>query len=75
VTRTPPPSRDVPFPAHEPALQEHPGRPLEPGQETNLRQGRPAGPPSDREVLPHAVPPPKKEPRSERKPPPLREEP
>ena len=72
ITRTPPPSRDVPFSAHEPAMQQHPGRPLEPQQEENLRQGRPAGPPRDREVLPHAAPPPKEQPRPEQKAPPPR---
>jgi hypothetical protein len=70
ITRTPPPPRDVPFSAHEPALQQHPGRPLEPQQEENLRQGRPAGPPRDREVLPHPAPPPKQESHPEQKSPP-----
>lgn len=54
ITKTAPPPRDLPFAAHQQALQEHPGRPLEPQQEQNLRQGKPAGPPRDREVLPHA---------------------
>jgi len=54
VTKTPPPARDVPFTAHEPAYRQDPGRPLEPQQEENLRQGKPAGPSKDREVLPHA---------------------
>jgi len=67
ITRTPPPSRDVPFTAHQPALQQHPGRPLEPQQEENLRQGKPAGPARDREILPHA-PAPKAQPRSESRP-------
>ena len=58
ITRTPPPPRDVPFSAHEPAYQQHPGRPLEPQQEQNLRVGRPPGPMRDREVAPHAPPPP-----------------
>jgi hypothetical protein len=69
VTRTPPPTRDVPYEAHQPAYDAHPGRPLEPQQEMNIRQGRPAGPPQDREVLPHAAPPPKSAPpREESKP-------
>ncbi len=68
ITRTPPPPRDLPFTAHEPALQQHPGRPLEPQQEENLRQGKPAGPQKDREVLPHA-PAPKSQPKAESKPP------
>jgi hypothetical protein len=72
ITRTPPPPRDVPFSAHEPALQEHPGRPLEPQQEENVRRGRPAGAPHDREILPHATPPPRQEPRPEQKAPPPR---
>jgi hypothetical protein len=67
VTRTPPPARDVPFTAHQPALRRDPGRPLEPQQEENLRQGRPAGPPRDREILPHATAP-KPQPRSEARP-------
>ena len=62
VTRTPPPPRDVPFAAHQPAYAAHPGRPLEPQQEQNIRQGRPAGPQRDREVLPHAAPPPRSAP-------------
>jgi hypothetical protein len=69
ITRTPPPPRDVPFSVREPALQQHPGRPLEPQQEENLRQGRPAGPPRDKEVLPHPAPP-KQEARPEEKAPP-----
>ena len=75
VTRTPPPSRDAPFSAHEPALQQHPGRPLEPQQEENVRQGRPAGPPRDQEVLPHPAPPPKQEAHPEQKAPPPRGKP
>jgi len=53
VTRTPPPPRDVPFSAKEPALAQHPGRPLEPQQTQNLRAGRPAGPMQDKEFPPH----------------------
>jgi hypothetical protein len=68
ITRTPPPPRDAPFTAHQPALQQHPGRPLEPQQEENVRQGRPAGSSQDREVLPHAAPAPKEQPRPEAKP-------
>jgi len=67
ITRTPPPPRDVPFTTHQPALQQHPGRPLEPQQEENLRQGRPAGPPKDREILPHAAAP-RSQPKPESKP-------
>jgi hypothetical protein len=75
VTKTPPPARDVPFAAHQPAYAAHPGRPLEPQQEQNIRAGRPAGPQQDREVLPHAAPPPRPAPREESKPaPPKKEE-
>jgi hypothetical protein len=61
VTRTPTPPRDVPFAAHQKAYAQDPGRPLEPQQEQNVRQGRPAGPARDREALPHAPPPQKQE--------------
>ena len=67
ITRTPPPARDVPFAAHEPAYRQDPGRPLEPQQEENVRQGKPAGPAHDREILPHA-PAPRPEPKAEAKP-------
>ena len=75
ITRTPPPPRDVPFTVHQPAYQQHPGRPLEPQQEQNLRAGRPAGPMQDREVAPHApaprsAPPPRSEPPPRSAPPP-----
>ncbi len=53
ITRTPPPPRDVPFSAKEPALAQHPGRPLEPQQTQNLRAGKPAGPMQDKEYPPH----------------------
>jgi uncharacterized protein DUF6600 len=59
ITRTPPPPRDVPFSAHQPALTQHPGRPLEPQQEQSVRAGRPAGPMRDREFPPHVSPPPR----------------
>jgi hypothetical protein len=67
ITRTPPPPRDVPFTAHQPALQQHPGRPLEPQQEENIRQGKPAGPPKDREILPEAHQQSKPAPKQEKK--------
>jgi len=75
ITRTPPPQRDVPFEAHQPAYSAHPGRPLEPQQEQNIRAGRPAGPPQDREILPHEAPrsaPPRQE--SRPAPPPSKEQ-
>ncbi len=68
ITRTPPPPRQPSFAAREPAYRQDPGRPLEPQQEENLRQGKPAGPPRDREALPHATPPPKEKGRREAKP-------
>jgi hypothetical protein len=34
-------------------MQEHPGRPLEPQQVNNIRNGAPAGPRQDREVPAH----------------------
>lgn len=64
MTRSLPPPRDVPFTAHQPAYQQHPGRPLEPQQEQNIRAGQPAGPQRDREIAPHAPPPPRPAPRS-----------
>ena len=75
ITRTPPPRRDVPFAAHEPVLQQHPGRPLEPQQEENLRQGRPVEAPRDREILPHPAAPPREQPHPEQKLAPPRERP
>lgn len=59
ITRTPVPPPKVPFSVRQPVLQAHPGRPLEPQQEENLRAGRPAGPMRDREVPPHPAPAPK----------------
>lgn len=47
-----PPSRPT-FEQQQPALNEHPGRPLEPQQLNNLNQGRPAGPARDAEYPPH----------------------
>ena len=44
ITRNPAPPLDVPFAAHEQALKQNAGRPLDPEQEKNVRQGRPAGP-------------------------------
>lgn len=46
-----PPS--VPLAEKERAMESHPGRPLEPQQVNNLRQGRPAGPMRDREYYQH----------------------
>ena len=57
ITKSPPPPPTIPFGRRQPAMQEHPGRPLEPQQRANLQAGRPAGPMRDREVLPHSAPP------------------
>ncbi|MGH9431784.1 MAG: DUF6600 domain-containing protein [Terriglobia bacterium] len=59
ITRTPPPPRAVPFTQRQQAMQQHPGRPLEPQQRANLRAGKPAGPQRDREFPPHAQPAPR----------------
>ncbi len=56
VSRNPPPQEKVPFEQKQPAMQEHPGRPLEPQQKANLRAGQPAGPMQDREFPPHPAP-------------------
>ncbi len=58
VSRTPPPPERLPYQQKAPAMEEHPGRPLEPQQRENLRAGQPAGPMVDREVPQHAAPPP-----------------
>lgn len=56
VSRTPPPQDGLPYKAKEPAMAEHPGRPLEPQQRGNISAGKPAGPMHDQEVPPHAGP-------------------
>jgi uncharacterized protein DUF6600 len=56
ITRRPPPPPRLPFPERQQAMQNHPGRPLEPSQIENLRAGRPAGPPRDKEFPPHPEP-------------------
>jgi uncharacterized protein DUF6600 len=56
VARTPPPPAKIPYTQKEPAMQEHPGRPLEPQQKQNIREGQPAGPMRDQEFPPHAAP-------------------
>ena len=53
ITRRDPPPEPPPFKAKEPAMQQHPGKPLEPQQVQNIQRGREAGPPRDREVPPH----------------------
>jgi hypothetical protein len=57
ITRNPPVPGILPFPARLPALQQHPGRPLEPQQIQNLRAGKPAGPQRDPETPNHQPPP------------------
>jgi len=52
---TPPPQRPA-FEQRQPAIEQHPGRPLEPQQMQNIREGRPAGPPRDQEFPPHSEP-------------------
>lgn len=50
------------FNQQQPALNQHPGRPLEPQQVDNIRQGRPAGPQRDAETIPHSQPQPRSTP-------------
>ncbi len=52
-TRNAPPSTNAPFASRQDAYSSHPGRPLEPQQMNNLRQGKPAGPMKDKEAIPH----------------------
>ncbi len=56
VARTPPPVPKLPYEQKMPAMEEHPGRPLEPQQKENLQAGQPAGPMLDREIPPHPAP-------------------
>ena len=56
VSRTPAPSPHLTYQQTAPAMEQHPGRPLEPQQRANIQEGRPAGPPQDREFPPHAGP-------------------
>jgi hypothetical protein len=56
VSRTPPSQEKLPYEQKLPAMEQHPGRPLEPQQKENLHAGQPAGPMMDREVPPHAAP-------------------
>ena len=58
VVNAPPPPQNPPFAQRLPALENHPGRPLEPQQVDNLRHGQPAGVMRDREVPAHQPPPP-----------------
>jgi hypothetical protein len=56
VVNTPPPPPKPSFEQRQPALQEHPGRPLEPQQVQNLQRGQPPGQMRDREIPSHAEP-------------------
>lgn len=53
VTRSQPPPSQPTFEEKQKAMETHPGRPLEPQQVENMRQGHPAGPPQDREWPSH----------------------
>lgn len=56
VVNTPPPPQKPSFEQRQPALEQHPGRPLEPQQVQNIQHGQPAGQMHDREVPSHAEP-------------------
>jgi hypothetical protein len=53
ITRRQPPPQDLPFQERRRAMEPNVGRPLEPQQRENLRQGKPAGPRQDLEHPPH----------------------
>jgi len=55
-TRNSPAPTNAPLAARQDAYRSDPGRPLEPQQMSNLRQGKPAGPTHDRENPPHPAP-------------------
>jgi hypothetical protein len=56
VANTAPPQAKLPYQQKAPAMAEHPGRPLEPQQRSNIYEGKPAGPMQDKEFPPHAGP-------------------
>jgi hypothetical protein len=68
--RRPAPPPDPGVQVRQQAIEQHPGRPLEPQQIQNLRQGKPAGPMKDKETPRDVRPAPRQEP-----PPPQRPEP
>jgi hypothetical protein len=71
VTKNPAPAPKPSFDTRQQAMQSHPGRPLEPQQMNNLRNGMPAGPQRDREMAPHSPPPhmaPSRAPQPQRRP-------
>lgn len=53
IGRNPPAPQALSFPSRERGMQADPGRPLEPQQRKNLREGKPAGPHRDPEDPPH----------------------
>jgi hypothetical protein len=55
-TRNAPGATNAPFAARQDAYAAHPGRPLEPQQMNNLRDGKPAGSMQDKESPPHSAP-------------------
>ena len=55
VSRTAPPQEKLPYQQKAPAMQDHPGRPLEPQQRANIYAGKPAGPMQDQEFPPHGA--------------------
>lgn len=55
-SRNAPGAANAPFATRQDAYSAHPGRPLEPGQMNNLRDGKPAGTMQDRENPPHPAP-------------------
>ncbi|HEV7553795.1 MAG TPA: hypothetical protein VGP65_19080, partial [Candidatus Angelobacter sp.] len=69
VTKAPPPQQNPSFAQKQGAMQEHPGRPLEPQQVDNIRHGQPAGESHDREVPAHAAPAPQPKPKPSNPPP------
>ncbi len=56
VSKYPPPQEKLPMQQKAPAMEQHPGRPLEPQQRQNLHEGKPAGPMADKEFPQHAAP-------------------
>lgn len=70
VVNNPPPPQTPSFQQRQPALQDHPGRPLEPQQVQNIQRGQPAGQMHDREVPSHAEPARQSPPPSKSSPPP-----
>ena len=64
VTKNPPPQQNPSFSQKQGAMEEHPGRPLEPQQVDNIRRGQPAGQQQDREVPAHHDAAPQQQPKS-----------